>query len=111
MSTSHCISSGNVVPTRDPTVGSHGNCNHTYLIVNNLILCSWLVKKGKMNRANKILSKTRQGASEGDVKEELSSIESTLEDTKTYLDVLRIFVQWRVFERYVHGWHGRLIVN
>lgn len=57
------------------------------------------MKKGKISRAHSVLKRVRQGSSEGDVKTEIAEIESTLEDTNSFREMINGFFNWRVFER------------
>ena len=70
----------------------------------------WLVKKGKFDRALKVLSKIRQGSDEEAVKQELSDIKQTIQ-TRTDLSSVEIFRElftWKIMQRYNNSYCVKL---
>ena len=65
------------------------------------MICRWLVKKGRLDKANQILHKVRHREKEEDIKEELADIEFTVQNqTTSLLKLMREFLRWRILERY-----------
>ena len=65
------------------------------------MICRWLVKKGRLDKANQVLHKVRHREKEEDIKDELADIEFTVQNqTTSLLKLMREFLRWRILERY-----------
>ena len=65
------------------------------------MICRWLVKKGRLDKANQVLHKVHHKVKEEDIKEELADIEFTVQNqTTSVLKLVREFLRWRILERY-----------
>ena len=62
----------------------------------------WLVKRGKIQKANQVLHKLRKSYSEEEIQDELKGIQETMETNSkvSFGSVAREVLKWKTFERY-----------
>ena len=70
-------------------------------LLSKFCLFSWLVKRGKWDKAREVLTALRQGSDEAEVNEELTDIKLTARNRERISchDLKRDLLQWEVVKR------------